>query len=143
MREINPFHHNSAHFVTKKCHVKTNWMTIFHQSMRKKNCINAILVKFSVQVSSIWKCISRLVMRRRSHSSAQLVKNTSPKHICWIDILKQCTRGNSLSALFVFLLNGFLAKTNLRSTWMKDTKIPLKMRNYQILEKITNSIANR
>jgi uncharacterized Zn-finger protein len=41
------------------------------------------------------------------------------------------------------VLNGSLVKTNLRSTWMKNTKIPLKMRHYQILEKITNSIANR
>ena len=143
MRETNPFHHNSAHFVTKKCHGKTNWMNIFHQFMRKKNRISAILVRFSVQVSSIWKGILRLFMRRRSHSSAQLVINASPDHIWWIDILKQCTRGNFLSALFVILLIGSLVKTNLISTLMKDTKIPLQMRNYQILEKTTNSIASR
>ena len=117
-------------------HVETNWMTIYYQSMKKKNRISAILVKFSVPVSSIWKGISSLFMRRRSHSSAQLVINASPNHICWIDILKQCMRGNSLSVLFV--LNGSLVKTNSRSTWMRNTKVPLRIKELSDFGKNNN-----
>ena len=137
MRETSPFNHISAQFVTKNCHTKRYWRTIFHQYMKKKNRTNAIRVNISFHISSIWKGILTWFMRKRSHSSAQLVINASPKHICWIGILKQCMRGNSFSALCVLKLS--LVKINSRSTWMKDTKIPLRIRNYQILKKTTKN----
>ena len=136
MRETSPFNHISAHFVTKNCHVKSYLMTIYHQYMKKKNYTNAICVNVSFHISSIWKGILRLFMRRKSNSSAQLVKNVSPKHICWIGILKQCMRGNSLSVLFV--LNGSLVKTNSRSTWMRNTKVPLRIKELSDFGKNNN-----
>ena len=127
MRETNPFNHNNVHFVTKNCHVKTNWMNTSQQYMIKKNLTSAIHVRYPYQISNIWKGTLRQFMIGRSHSSAQLVINVSPEHICWIGILKQCMRGSSFSALCV--LNGSLVKTNSKNTLMKDTKIQLKLRN--------------